>query len=440
MFRYCSSVAFMALLAVGCSSNKDDADDDDNLGAGGGGFQFSGGATSTGGAGNLGGTTDIPPDNNLQDITKVDWDAFKAESCTGWSAEGEMVPANIEFIVDTSGSMKDVSINTQDGRSKWDITRTALEEAIKNLPRRTSVGMLLWPNKATVPNHDTEPFLNPGGVSWCVNVDAMVPMNELGASGSDHRNLLAAALAAVVPQGGTPMADAYNYAIENTYGANFLKAGERYAVLITDGQPTIQFGCMGTGEEKRPEDEKPVLDAIAGSLANIRVKTFVIGSPGSEAQSSTGADGRGWLSQAAQNGGTKAADNCQNSGPNYCHFDMSQSADFATGFSSALRAITGQILGCKYKINQAALNGEEVNPDKVSVLYQVDGSEAYGDMKLVGKATDPNCPEGNGWFFDPDDPNGLTILLCPMTCERVQQDSGAVLDIAGGCDPIIQIN
>jgi len=116
MFRYCSSVAFMALLAVGCSSNKDDADDDDNLGAGGGGFQFSGGATSTGGAGNLGGTTDIPPDNNLQDITKVDWDAFKAESCTGWSAEGEMVPANIEFIVDTSGSMKHDSINTQDGR------------------------------------------------------------------------------------------------------------------------------------------------------------------------------------------------------------------------------------------------------------------------------------------------------------------------------------
>jgi hypothetical protein len=442
MFRYCSSVAFLALLAFSCSSKKTADDDDDVVGTGGGGFQFpTGGASSTGGASNAGGSTSTgPSDRNLLTITEQEWADMNFESCTGWTAEGEMVPANIEFIVDTSGSMTDVSENTTDGRSKWEITRTALESALDNLPRLTSVGMLLWPNKMTVPNTYTTPYVEPGGPSWCVNTDAMVPMDKMGPLGSDHRNGLVAALDAVSPQGGTPMADAYNYAIDNNYGNQPLMPGAKYAVLITDGQPTIQLGCMGTGEEKRPVDYQPVLDAIRGSLENVGVKTFVIGSPGSEHQSLTGDDGRGWLSEAAKEGGTKAADNCQNTGvPGFCHFDMSASADFATGFGTALKNITGQILDCEYKINDASLNGQIVNPDKVNVVYQINGSTKFGDMKLVGKATDPNCPEDNGWYLDPNDASGKTIRLCPKTCERIQQDAGAVIDIRGGCETVVII-
>lgn len=441
MFRYCSSVAFLALLGFSCASKNND--DDDTVGAGGGGYQFTGGAASTGGASNAGGSTGDNSNKNLLDITETDWIDMKQAACTGWTAEGEMIPADIEFIVDTSGSMTDVSNNTTDGRTKWEITRTALEDALNTLPRLTSVGMLLWPNKMTVPNDTTtwpEPYYNGQGVSWCVNTDAMVPMDKMGALGSDHRNALAAALDAVAPQGGTPMADSYNYAIEQNYANRPLLTGNKYAVLITDGQPTIQFGCMGTGEEKRPVDETPVLQAIKGSLENLNVKTFVIGSPGSEHQSLTGADGRGWLSEAAQEGGTKASDNCQNTGPNYCHFDMSASADFATGFSSALKNITGQILDCKYKINDSALQGETVDKTRVNVVYQNNGSTAFGSIKVVGPASDESCPEENGWYFDPNDPSGLTVQLCPMTCSMIQQDAGAIMNVLGGCETRILIN
>lgn len=204
---------------------------------------------------------------------------------------------------------------------------------------------------------------------------------------------------------------------------------------------TIQYGCRGSGAELHPVDEQPVLDFIGGALQNNQVQTFVIGSPGSEKNALTNADVRDWLSQAAQNGGTKAADDCQNTGvPSFCHFDMSEAADFATGFAAALKNITGQILDCKFKINDSTLQGQKVSSDKVNVIYQINGSTALSDWRLVGRASDTNCPEDNGWYLDPSDPTAKTVRLCPLTCEKIQQDAGAVIDIRGGCDTIVVIN
>jgi hypothetical protein len=236
------------------------------------------------------------------------------------------------------------------------------------------------------------------------------------------------------------------YAIQKNFAENTFMAGSKYAVLITDGQPTIQYGCRGTGAEKYPVDEAPVIKAIGDAQQLNQVLTFVIGSPGSESQSLTNTDGRGWLSQAAQNGGTKADPNCQNTGvPSFCHFDMSPkstnpaAADFATGFAAALKNITGQILDCKYKINATALDGQIVDPETVNVIYEINGSPVITDWRLVGKASDPVCPEGNGWYLDPEDPSGKTVKLCPLTCEKVQQDAGAVIEIRGGCSRIVII-
>jgi hypothetical protein len=457
MFRYCSSVAFLAMWAFGCAS-KNASDSIGDPAAGGGYNPNTGGSTSIGGAGasNGGaGSTSINSGRNMKDLTQDDWDKINKDSCTGWTAEGEMVPANIVFIVDTSGSMKDVSANTTDGRSKWAITKTALEGALDTIPRLTSVGMLLWPNMMTsVNNNDVtncaycnpDGTPNPDGIGMCVNVNALVPLQKMEATGSAHRQALADTLEAVSPQGGTPMADAYNFAIDANYGgANSQVPGKKYAVLITDGQPTIQLGCEGTGEERYPKDFGPVDQSIAGAFQNSPfVRTFVIGSPGSEHQTLSGADGRGALSQAAIDGDTKLTPTCQaDGGPNkdnFCHFDMSAAADFAAGFSGALRNITGQVLSCTYTVNDSQLQDYKFNADLVNVVYEVNGSKVLGDMKLVGKATTADCPEDNGWYMDPDDPNGRTIKLCPMTCDTVQQDAGAVVDIRGGCETIHYVN
>lgn len=395
---------------------------------------MTGGAAST-----LGGGGTAPNDMNLSDVTQDQWTQINSSSCLGWTAEGEMVPANIEFVVDTSGSMSQVAPNTTDGKTKWEITRNALQNAIDSLPRLTSVGMLLWPNQVTVPNTWTTMFQDGVGISSCVAVSKMVPMAPLNEVGSVQRMTLKTALDAADVRGGTPMADAYSYAIENNFGNHPLMVGNKYAVLITDGQPTIDLGCMGTGETERPYPPNHVQELITAAHT-AAVNTFIIGSPGSEDQSGTGVDGRGWLSDAAQLGGTKASGNCVNTGPNYCHFDMSQVHDFAAGFTAALQNITGQILDCKYKINDSQLNGQLLDIDKLNVVYEINGQEKLGSMKLVGKAASPACTEGNGWFIDPVDPAGKTISLCPTTCQLIQSDAGAVVSIRGGCTYIVPIN
>jgi len=430
MIRYCSSIALIAVFASACASKK--VDDGAGAATGGGGYQFgSGGGSSTGGAG---GAAPITATSGFADITPEDQAKLTDSACFGWSSEGENSPALIDFVVDTSGSMAVPAPNTTDGRSKWEITAEALQNAINSLPRMTRVGMLLWPNMPTIPNHN-DLTGTPLEVQACVNTGRMVPIGALDALGSPQRSALSDALSAVDPAGGTPMADAYNYALEYGMAASPL-LGARYMVLITDGQPTIQLGCMGTGEEARPVDFTPVTQSIDAAWNKLKTKTFVIGSPGSENQSSTGADGRGLLSAAARAGNTAAA-GCSDTGPVYCHFDMSTASDFAAGFTSALQNITGQVLSCDFKISSIP-SGSIVDQNKLNVVYKINGSSDLGQMKLVLPSADSSCPQGNGWYLDPDD--STHVILCGNTCDLIHQDAGAVLSFTGGCAPISLIN
>ncbi len=426
MTRYCSAVAFFAMLAFACAS-KNNTDDGTSTTGGNSGFNATtGGSPAT----TNGGSTSITPDSGLSVLTQDQYDAINDAACVGWGSEGENSPALIDFVVDTSGSMDDVAPNTSDGRSKWAITSEALQNAVDSLPRQTVVGMLLWPNMQTVPNHNTDPI----DTANCVNEPAMIPLAELGSVGSDQRLRLDNTLAATSPLGGTPMADAYNYALG--YGMMAYAAiAPRYMVLITDGQPTIQLGCMGTGQEAYPVDFQPVLDSITGAFTTFGVKTFVIGSPGSEHQSSTGADGRASLSEAAKEGQTAPA-GCSDNGPTYCHFDMSSAADFATGFADALKIITNQITSCDFYITNVP-SGQIIDPAALNVIYKINGSSALGDMKLVAPSADDTCPQGNGWYLDPND--STHVILCANTCDLIHQDAGAVLDFRGGCKALVHI-
>lgn len=431
MFRYCSSVAFVAMLAFGCTS-KNVNNGDIATGTGGAAYNYgTGGSPPTGGSNNGGGTT-IDSQSGLTDITQAEADELTSGACVGWSSEGENVPAAIDFVVDTSGSMSDVAPNTTTGQSKWAITSTALQNSVNTLPSMTVVGMLLWPNMYTLPNTNTQAI----DTANCVNESAMIPLAALGSVGSSQRTTLDSLLANATPKGGTPMADAYNYALGSGMGAYQVPATARYMVLITDGQPTIQLGCMGTGAEANPVDFTPVTQSIAGALT-LGIETFVIGSPGSQEQSSTGADGRSLLCQAAIAGGTAAAGcDLTCSGPPWCHFDMSSVADFATGFAAALQNITGQVLPCDFRITNVP-SGQTVDPTELNVVYEINGSTAVGNMKLVAPSADPSCPQGNGWYLDPND--STHVILCPNTCNLIHQDAGAVLNFTGGCAPIINI-
>lgn len=214
-----------------------------------GGTTGSGGSLATGGKGGLSGTggASLNIENGIAPLTQDMFDSITNAACVGWSSEAQSSPVLVDFVVDTSGSMSDISRNTVDGRSKWEVTSEALQSAFGSLPASIGVGMLLWPNMPTVPNHNTTPI----DTSNCVNESAMVPTATLGLAGSTQRSRLSSGLAGVALMGGTPMADAYNYALGFGMNAS-TSVGARNMVLITDGQPTIQLGCMGTGQEAYP--------------------------------------------------------------------------------------------------------------------------------------------------------------------------------------------
>ena len=112
--------------------------------------------------------------------------------------------------------------------------------------------------------------------------------------------------------------------------------------------PAVDYAlnCQGSGTQQDPADPTPLIPEAASALAR-GMKTFVIGSPGSE-------DARRSLSQMAEAGGT-ATEGCSHTGsPFYCHFDMTEEADFAVALRDALASISGLALSCAYDIPSPA--------------------------------------------------------------------------------------
>jgi len=423
------SVLGIGLLASGCGSTVASAPAGEGLG---GGYSFGAGGSASsdidGGGGLTGGKTIC---------TAELLDQIKDAACSSWSSELEVAPSLLDFVVDTSGSMLELA--PQSKLSKWAVTRDAIAAAIDDfLPDDTAVGVLFYPNQATIPNQlADDPNSGSLPISECVNVSAMVSVAPIGAQGSAQRAALALGLADAQPTGGTPTDDAYEYAL--TYG--LMPAIKSYAtyipyvVLVTDGQPTILQGCKGTGDTSHPVDWHPIVQHIAGAAAAPNViKTFIIGTPGSNAQSATGDDGRPWLSLAARTGLTPRSASCSDEGPNYCHFDLSQSTDLAADLSDGLKEIMSAI-PCSFNMPSAPANCV-LNASTLNVIYEQDYSNDQSqETWLIGQSA-PSCGsegDADGWYIDS---NANKIVLCPTTCQTVQADQRARLEILSGCNTI----
>jgi hypothetical protein len=425
------AVLGVSLLVSSCGSDASSSASP-GTGAGGSGFNIgTGGASNDGYGGNgaLNGGLTVGTPELLASI--------KNAACSSWSSELELAPSLLEFVVDTSGSMLELA--PQSKESKWVVTRDAIGSAItKFLPDETALGVLFFPNQATIPNAlASDVSSQPLPVSECINIAAMVKVGPLGAQGSVQRAALSQSLANVQPAGGTPTDDAYTYALSNgiepairTY-AGYVP----YMVLITDGQPTILQGCKGTGETAHPVDWTPIVEHIreAADLPNA-IKTFVIGSPGSKEQSTTGDDGRPWLSQAARVGKTQRSEDCSDEGPNYCHYDLSESSDLATDLSDGLRDIMRKI-PCRFSMPSAPPNCV-LEPAALNVIYEQGYASGVAQQTWIIGQSEISCGNGgtaDGWYVDP---NTNMIVLCPTTCQTVQSDQRARLQILSGCHTI----
>jgi len=393
-----------ALLALACGSSggKDSGQNNPQFNVGGDGS-----------------TLNVTYEGGVATLTQAQVDALKGSSCAGWAHEGENLPAILDFVVDVSGSMG-LTAPTTGNQTKWDITSSALLDALDTLPATTAVGMIFFPNRSTQRNTSG----NPAPVTQCVNTNAMIPIALLGAAGSTQRTALASGIQSANAAGGTPTDDAYEYELSNNMNQCKLP-GQKFMVLITDGQPTFSKGCIGTGQTANPVDYSPIVGAISDAWPTNGVKTFIIGSPGSEDQASTGADGRGWLSHAATVGQTPLTPTCSDTGPDYCHFDMSQVPDFATGFKDALAQIAGQVVSCSYSFPPPPA-GQTLDASKINVVL----TTGVPEYLLIQRSGSSTCTDG--WYLD----SNSNVVLCSETCKKAKADPKATLDLLFGCATI----
>lgn len=343
----------------------------------------------------------LPPSDGGPLPDRVIPDAGFGEVCEIATAYADPLPATLMFQVDTSRSMNcgasDRTCAAADptpapGDSRWDVFRMRLIEALAALPDSTRAGLMHFPR--------------PGGS--CPADHAAVAIAPLSSS----RTPIGTALSGLTPDGiGTPTHDAAEKALA------ILRAdtGEQPAlVLATDGAATMCFGCYGC-DDQRGDNEAMVARIAAAAAAGI--PTYVIGVPGSQSF-------REILSRMASAGGTARA-GCSDTGPLYCHYDLTDPGlDFAMGLRDALAAIGEAVISCEYEIPE--------NPDgafdesRVNVVIVEDDGREDTIPRDTGRA--------NGWDYSDD---RTRIILHGAACDRAEALRGGRIDVQFGCPTIL---
>jgi hypothetical protein len=396
----CATVVAVSSFGAGCSGGGEETH---GVGASAGksGKGGSGGAIPT--TGGTAGTTTIPT-SGAGGASAGTTGQGGNDMCATTTAMATPELPVLAFLVDLSLSMNEMAPGSQN--SKWIETRDALETAFTSMRDGTNVGLIFYPDR-------------PASQMPCF--DEQIDVN-FAALDPAHRMALDTALQMEEPNGSTPTHDAYLYAVEQLRASPL--RGQKYVVLITDGIPTYGLGCMGTGmaNQDPPIDTAPLI-AESGTAMAEGIRTFVIGSPGSDGA-------RASLSAMATQGGT-AQPACSDAGPTYCHLDMTTAPDFSSALNTALeQVISGIPLTCDFTL-PAPPGGMTLDRGKVNVTY----TDGAGNATPIGRDASLDALEcTNGWQYTPD---FTQVTLCGDLCEAVKADPMATVTIVLGCTTIV---
>lgn len=166
-------------------------------------------------------------------------------------------------------------------------------------------------------------------------------------------------------------------------------------------------------------DGAPLVAEVGEQYSQNDIRTFVIGSPGSELA-------REELSEMALGGGTGSS-GCSHLGPERCHFDMTGEPDFSSALSRALGEIADATLACDYAVPPAP-NRLRLDFDEVSVVLE-SGGNVVGEF---APAASSDCE--TGWLYNDD---RTSIRLCGSTCDElkamVNADPNIAVRVKFGC-------
>lgn len=319
------------------------------------------------------------------------------KGCAATGTDAELASANFLFVIDKSGSMGKPAEGDTMGRTRWEVTREALGEALDVLEEQANVraGITLFPS------HDN--------ILQCVIPES--PDVGVEPLTSAHRQVLDDALDAVDPLGGTPLGGAMMYSYE------FLReqivdeqalSGNTFVVLFTDGK-----------EECDQSAAQGLADGFTHLATEFDIRTFVIGAPGSDGF-------RELLSKVAFEGNTPSSDECDHeTSDGDCHFDLTEEDDFSAALGDALTQITSdRSVRCDFELPK----GEKIDPNKVNVTFTPSDT---GEEEAVLRDRDAEtCDEANGWQYSED---YTRVLLCGEICDRVIDDPEGEVKIVLGC-------
>ncbi len=337
--------------------------------------------------------------------------------CDARSYESDELPSSLLFVLDRSGSMacnpppiqSVEECNMMPGAkdpaqpSRWDITVEALKETFASLEgANAAAGLELFSVD------------NACGVHSTPNV-TVSPISK------PQLDTLASALDAFDPRGGTPLVGATVLAYAHLH-QEIMAEGNRYVVLITDGEESCGFGGDSGDEADLADARRHLLEVEVMKAREANIRTFVIGAPGSEGA-------RGFLSELAHRGGTARRPDCVHDDPDSavgdCHYDLTAEDDFAAVLRDALGEISGQALGCEF----ATPDGRS---SRINVQYR-----GGGDAPTCLAFDDRACDGGaDGWQFakTADGEDDLSrVVLCGPACERIKEDPTVAVDVILGC-------
>lgn len=406
----CGAAYLAALLLTGCSAADVEGGGRDGLTAGTGAGTNAAGTSGGGSGGAAGGIAGVgnpegPPaqfDASVVDARTSDPDM---EDCGGTAVEPTIkrtvIPGNILFVYDMSGSMRDVFPTT--GRTKWEEARDAVTNAITPLADSVNVGVVFFPLTNGCGSDDDR------GDSCCVpafGTDAQInflPGAEFLTAwstfwGPDRQ-----------VDGNTPTMEALQAAGAALSSVAGTLTGKTAVVLITDGDPNcgVAFPDLGFFPTQEQIDM-----AIAGQvaqlvplptdwLATLGIATHVFGLPGPTPNALPVLNG------IAMSGGTTQ------------HI----SADNPMTLQTEIAKIIGESVSTSFDTCSIGLPKEPPDPNDVQLVVVESGLE---------QSVARDLGTGGGWTLSGSGAS-MEIILQGELCNNARAGTYDKISVVFGC-------
>jgi Mg-chelatase subunit ChlD len=415
-------------------------------------------------------------DGGARDTGNAETAGQDDKACAGELHEGKLVPVDLLFLLDTSGSMEERAGE----KSKWRSVRDAIEAFMRD-PQSAGlgVGLKTFPEPLKPCTSDAECG---GGKEYCGRKGACAPpakvadvepacynVSPLCIDGQPCTVFGLCALTGLRcahPGQNCPGGMAGNTCVARPRFCTDMRGFTCPATLYqTPMVPIAELPGARMAMEQAlatvvPEGGTTTTPAVKGALAHLRARlmayperkpVLVLATDGvptlcepntvetaaaelSAAHATIPTHVIGVFTPAQLVKAQPALEQLATAGGTGAPFVVMAGADLTQKFIDAINQIRGATAGCEFTIPRPASGS--IDYDKVNV--RVTTAAGNEDLAYVGSA-DRCDPGKGGWYYDVDPKAGTPtrVLVCEATCRKVKITVGLSVGLRYGCKTIV---